>query len=729
MSARMDAETTPEERLDDLFRLTPKQAATLEKLKLVTAEDLLLYFPTRYQNLSEAQSISAMSKGAKVTIFGTITSLSSAKTFRSKIPLAEATIQDATGSIKAVWFHQPYVAKILKKGMAIRAAGTISERKGGLYLANPIVEPIAPEILEELASPLFGTHATAQYYPVYSGRGELSPRWFHYHIERLLKAGVHERMQDPISDTILKKYHLPSLKTALVWIHAPRKEADAQTAQKRFAFQEIFFIQLGRLKQKKEYAKHPSFRVEGAPGHIEQFLKRFPFAPTKAQQKAIAEILTDLAKDKPAMRLLEGDVGSGKTLVAAAAAYAIVVSKPSSLKYTNLQVAYMAPTEILAKQHFESFISYFSHLPIQIGLITGSECRKFPSKVDPASHTGISRAQFLKWVASGDISIVIGTHALIQKSVKFKNLACVIIDEQHRFGVMQRMKLSRKGNETAVTSPAPHLLSMTATPIPRTLALTLYGDLDLTLINEMPAGRKPIVTEIVTKKTRGTAYEIMHREIKAGRQAYIICPRIDEPDPEKKNALDAKSVVAEAKRLQKEEFPDHEIAVLHGKMTPKNKDEVMERFASGEVDILVATSVVEVGVNVPNASVILIEGAERFGLAQLHQLRGRVLRSSHQAYCFVLSDSGENKRLSALAKAKNGFELAELDLELRGAGELSGGKQWGVSDIGMQAIKNLDMVTAARTEAQHVLDTNDLLLSNKVITQKYLERSLDLHFE
>lgn len=726
----MNLPATPDTPLSDYFRIDPKQARTLEGLRIETLADLLQYFPARYQNLTEAQAISSVNKGAKVTIFGVISSLKTAKTFRSKIPMAEATIKDQTGSLKIVWFHQPYIAKMLKKGTPVKAAGTISERSGSLYLANPIVEPIAQEVLDELSLPLFGKELTSNLYPIYPARGNLSSRWFHHHIERVLKTGIHEHLQDPIPQDILKKYHLPSLKTALVWMHAPRKESDAQAAQKRFSFQEIFFIQLGRLTQKQEYAKYPAYHVEDANTHVAKFLERFPFPPTNAQRRAIDEILKDFSKDSPGTRLLEGDVGSGKTLVAAAAAYAIVMAKPASLQYTNLQVAYMAPTEILAKQHFESFISYFSHLPIQIGLITGSGCRKFPSKVSPSSHTDISRAQFLKWVASGDISIVVGTHALIQKTVRFKNLACVIIDEQHRFGVMQRMKLSRKGQEGGIRTPAPHLLSMTATPIPRTLALTLYGDLDLSIIDEMPKGRKTIITEVVNKKTVARAYETMSKELAARRQAYVICPRIDEPDPDKKNALDAKSAVAEAKRLKKEVFPDKEIAVLHGKMTPKAKDEVMEQFAQGKIDILVATSVVEVGVNVPNASVILIEGAERFGLAQLHQLRGRVLRSSHQAYCFVSSESAEtNKRLSALVKAKNGFELAELDLELRGAGELSGGKQWGISDVGMQAIKNLDMVKAARTEAEKILLENPEFLSRSTLGEKYISRSLDTHFE
>jgi ATP-dependent DNA helicase RecG len=385
----------------------------------------------------------------------------------------------------------------------------------------------------------------------------------------------------------------------------------------------------------------------------------------------------------------------------------------------------MAPTEILAKQHFESFIQYFKHMPISIGFISGTGCRKFPSKVNNGGWTDISRTQLLKWVKNGEIAILIGTHALIQKTVEFKDLAYVIIDEQHRFGTLQRQKLARKHNVT------PHLLSMTATPIPRTLALTLYGDLDLSLIDQMPTGRKPIITEIITEPKREKTYEKIKQELKDGRQVYVICPRIEEADPDKEQALNVKSVVEEAKRLKEKIFKEWNIDILHSKMKPKEKDSIMLQFEKKEIDILVATSVVEVGVNVPNATIILIEGAERFGLSQLHQLRGSVIRSNHQAYCYVLSDSKSDKtveRLKALNTAKNGFELSEIDLKLRGAGELYGGKQWGITDIGMEAIKNIKMVEAARNEAQ-IIVREDQTLSNYPILKETIDSKREIHFE
>jgi ATP-dependent DNA helicase RecG len=336
-------------------------------------------------------------------------------------------------------------------------------------------------------------------------------------------------------------------------------------------------------------------------------------------------------------------------------------------------------------------------------------------------------------VANGEIPIVVGTHALIQKQVKFKNLAYAIIDEQHRFGVMQRAKFIRRQSvDQDKSAPLPHLLSMTATPIPRTLALTVYGDLDLTLLDQMPAGRKPIITKIVPPGKRSEAYEHIRAELSAGRQAYIICPRIEEPDPEKELALQAKSAKAETVRLQEKVFTEFTVEVMHSKLKPKDKEDTMQQFVDGEIDILVSTSVIEVGVNVPNATVIVIEVAERFGLAQLHQLRGRVLRSNHQAYCYIFSETKSAKslaRLKALVTAKNGFELAELDLALRGSGTITGKKQWGISDLGMEAIKNLKMVTAARLEAESIIASDPDLSHHPQFLARLSSQKQEIHFE
>ena len=716
----MDANTP----LVKIFRLNPIHQAGLARLKIATAGDLLLYFPNRYEEPGARRNIADLALGENAIIYGKVTGIKIKKTFRTKIPMSEATIEDQSGKIKAVWYHQAYMAKKSPEGAWAEFRGKVTDRDGELYLANPEVRTGGKWIGEH--NTIFADEESGKLghspslIPVYPETRGLSSGWFYYHIERVLRQIDLSKLVDPIPAEILTKYHLPSLATALVFLHLPQKSADAEVARKRFAFQEVLMIQLARLRQKKNYQAHNSFKFSAPAEDIKDFLKRFPFEPTSAQHKAIGEILTDLNGHKPMLRLLEGDVGSGKTLVAAVTAFAAVKS--------GLEVAYMAPTEILARQHFESFISYFKHIPnIQVGLITGTECRKFPSKIDPQGHTHISRTTLLKWVANGEIPILIGTHALIQKSVKFKNLAYAIIDEQHRFGVIQRGKLVRKDSDRV-----PHLLSMTATPIPRTLALTIYGDLDLSLLDAMPAGRKPIITEIVAPDRRDATYEKIRKELQAGRQAYIICPRIDEPDPDKELALQAKSAKSEQVRLGKKVFPEYVVGLVHSKMKPKDKEEVMAEFTRGEINILVATSVVEVGVNVPNATVIVIEGSERFGLAQLHQLRGRVLRSSTQAYCYLFSETKNAKsmeRLKALKTAKNGFELAEMDLALRGSGTLTNGKQWGITDIGMEAIKNLKMVEAARTEAQNLLEKDFELKKYPLLREKVEKPSADIHFE
>ena len=696
----------PETLLETIFRLTPIQKKGLAKLGIATALDMLCYFPIRYTSIAEIKNIAGLAKGDTATIYGRVVSSKTSKGFRTKIPMTEAVIEDSTGHIKCVWFHQAYISKMPVPEMMVKLSGHVEERGGVPYLANPELVR-TNELPLDTSGSLFENDKETQFYPVYPETKGITSRFIYHHIQKLFSKGVLDNISDQIPEEILNKYHLPTLRSALVWIHAPQKEADAQSARKRFAFEEVFMIQLARQRERALTKEHSGFVIEPEEKALAHFTSRFPFKPTPSQEHALKDIFSDFKKGIPMGRLLEGDVGSGKTFVAAVSAYAVATTPPHDNKFGNLQVAYMAPTEILAEQHFKSFIEYFqsgagdkSGNPIEIGLLTGSGAKKFPSKLDPEGSTKVSKAQLLKWVADGKLPILIGTHSLIQKNVEFKNLGLAIVDEQHRFGTLQRGKLAKK------ESSIPHFLSMTATPIPRTLALTIYGNLDLTLLDEMPVGRLPIKTELVTKSNRQKMEEHIREEINNGRQAYVICPRINEPDPEKELALNAKSVIAEAKRIAEDIFPEFEVGVLHGKMKPAEKEWVMEEFKKGAIHILVATSVIEVGVNVPNATMIVIEGAERFGLAQLHQLRGRVIRSNHQAYCYILTDSTNEtsqKRLKALVSAKNGFELAELDLTLRGSGELSGGKQWGISDLGMEAIKNIKMVEAARIEAGRMI--------------------------
>lgn len=711
-------------------RLKADQKSALTRLGIRTIRDLLYHFPARYEASGPSGTVASVTPGTEVTLFGTIRKPETRKAWKSRRPMAEAWLEDSSGRIKLMWFSQPYMAKMLADGMVVKASGRIAGAGAKVYLANPEIDKskVAPDEVHEslftktAASPIIDDTL----YAIYPESRGVSSLWFLHAMKKVFEAHVHENLEDPLPKDLLDRYNLPSLATALVWVHAPRKQGDADAAKKRFAFEEIFTLQLALARERAQAIKEKALPVHVDRKALKDFVSSFPFPATEAQLRTIETIVTDFEKAHPMRRLLEGDVGSGKTAVAAATSYLVATSTPPGRASGTLQVAYMCPTEILAKQHFSTFVSYFKDHPIPIGLITGNECRKFPSKVPYEESAKISRAQFAKWVKNGEIPIVIGTHALVYKSLDFQNLAYAIIDEQHRFGKAHRQKLTRKH------SISPHLLSMTATPIPRTLALTIYGDLDLSVLDQMPAGRKPIITEVLGPEKRETAYDRVRKEMANGRQAYVICPRIDEPDPNKELAVQAKSVKAEAGRLKKEVFPEANIGILHSKMTPKEKERVMSEFESGKIDILVATSVVEVGVNVPNATVILIEGAERFGLAQLHQLRGRVIRSNNQAYCFALPESygpTTKERLKALTTAKDGFELAEYDLALRGAGELAGNRQWGVSDIAMEAIKNLRLVEAARTEAAKIIETDPELTSLPALAPIVKEKLERLYME
>jgi len=769
------------DNIETQFRIDINQKKALERLGITRVRDLLYYFPSRYTDISEFRHINTLKNGETATIIGKISDLKTKKSFKSKIPMGEATIADLTGKIHIIWFHQPYLAKMLRDGSTVRVTGKISDNKTyGLTLTNPEIskEDILPI---DLHDSLFqkGEKSEQFGYPVYPESKGITSKWIYHAINKILKQDCVKNIEDYLDKKILEKYKLPSLHTALVWIHSPQKKEHAEIARKRFAFEEVFFIQLARQQERKRYEELFSYKLVVDDKDIKDFTSRFPFTPTLAQNNAIHTILEDLKKDKPMSRLIEGDVGSGKTFVAATIAYAVIKNRPlkSPVKYGgdrfsskkesktmqdfgNLQVAYMAPTEVLATQLYESFIKYFEHTGISIALMTSSGCRKFPSKSagwengkQIKTWTTISKNQLLKWIKNGEIPIVIGTHSLISKTVEFEDLGLVIIDEQHRFGTNQRMKLAKKEGHS------PHYLSMTATPIPRTLALTIYGDLDLSIIDQMPLGRKKVITEIVSENKRSEAYDKIKKELEAGRQVYIICPKIEDDEEVRLNTYeglvsstertvrkfsaenfraresiqsDLKSVTTEAKRLKKDIFPNYNIDIMHSKMTKEKKEKVMRDFADHKIDILVSTSVIEVGVNIPNATVIVIEGAERFGLAQLHQLRGRVIRSTYQSYCYLFADAKTEKtmdRLKALTRAANGFELAELDLSLRGAGLLSGDKQWGITDLGMEAMKNIKMVEAARSEAITIIQKDIDLKSYPLLSKTLASKNLKLHFE
>lgn len=714
----------PEDPVGKHFRLTSVQQQALKRLGIASVRDLLYHFPTRFETAGGSSRVADLAPGTRVTLYGQLSKLEAKRLWRSKRPATEGWFEDGSGRVKVIWFNQPYIAKMTPQNMPVQLTGSVAG-KDKPYITNPEVKRVDAASIPE---PLFAEKekGVSALFPVYPESRGITSLWFYHAMARVFKEGALSRIEDPLPEDVRERYHLPQLADALVFMHTPEKERDAEAARKRFAFEEIFVIQVGKQleRARSDHLTAPAIAVD--EDTIRKFVASLPFELTGAQKRAVQEILDDFKRTRPMARLLEGDVGSGKTAVAAATAYAAVTSRPSGRDSGTLQVAYMAPTEILAAQHFQSFIRYFKELPINIALITGSGCYKFPSKVHPEKPTTISRAQLLKWVASGEIAMVVGTHALIQKSVKFRDLAYAIVDEQHRFGTAQRQALTKK------SEVAPHFLSMTATPIPRTLALTLYGDLDISVLDELPPERAGIETKVVGPDKRGEAYELVRHELAAGRQAYVICPRIEEPDPEKEMALRVKSAKAEAVRLQKEIFPEYAVGLMHGKLKPAEKDVVMQKFIDRKIDVLVSTSVIEVGVNVPNATCILIEAPERFGLAQLHQLRGRVLRSAHQAYCFLLPDTKSAfslARLKTIAKTRNGFELAEADLQARGAGDLFGRAQWGVSDIGMEALKNLRLIEAARSEAHRLLERDPALKRHPLLKARAQDAGAQLHEE
>ena len=704
---------TLETNLEEIFRVTPRQRLALKKLGLLTVENLLEHFPYRYENPADFKKISDLLSGEQVRIAGRVEKIEFEKTWKRKLNIAKAVIDDGSGKIEAVWFRQPYIAKMLPEGSTAVFSGKIGIRSGKYYLANPLYEFIPQSALSDFFNALAPRPSTL--YPLYSTSAGISSLWIQKHLERIL---LDVNVPEFLPDEIVKKYNLPERKTALRLIHFPKNLEHAEAAKKRLAFEKVFLLQLSRMKRKQDLKNSSGLKIKKSPELKKEFLNLLSFTPTTSQLKSMEDVEKDIASGNPMNRLLEGDVGSGKTAIAAYAAFLVAKN--------GAQATYMAPTEILARQHFESFFKLLGQSNIRVGLLTSSISEKFPSKINKNLPTHVSKAQLLKWAKEREIHILIGTHSLIEKKVEFKNLALAMVDEQHRFGVNQRGRLLRK-NKTI-----PHFLSMSATPIPRTLALSIYADLDISLIDELPPGRKQIETKIVPPKERGIAYEFIRQNLNNGEQAFVICPRIQKSDKETMMNLEMKSVKEEYEKLKKSVFPEFEIGIMHGKLTSKEKEETMRNFREDKIKILVSTSVIEVGVDVPNATMMLIEGAERFGLAQMHQFRGRVGRGEKQSYCFIFPNSySENsrRRLKALKEAKSGFELAEYDLEFRGAGELTGKNQWGVSDIGMEALKNLKMVEAARTEARAIIE-NNLLHKYELLQEKIqkIEQS-EIHFE
>ena len=681
--------------LQQTFQLKAAQKIALKRLNIETVHDMLYHLPTRYESFQhETQDLQLK---AKVSIKGQIKKINMRRVFRKNTMMTEAEILTLDNKvIKAMWFNQPYIAKKFPVGSDVIINGQVTGKEDKKYIANPDIKPISnltivtPKDTEELI-------------PIYPESVGISSLWFRTKIDKILNEI--EEIKDPIPQKILDKYSLPTLKDAFLFIHKPKRTNDIETAKKRFAFDEVFLMQIMKQKERHLFLQKNTLKIKPKKEELQTIKNRFSFELTECQKKVVTETLKDLeGKNGPMQRILQGEVGSGKTAVAGAIMHTVVNTTPPNQKAGRLQVAYLAPTEILAEQQYNFFKEFFSHIEINIGLITSKKGRKFPSKIDKTKDTEISKNQLKSWVESGEVSILVGTHALIQKDIKFKNLGLVIIDEQHRFGVEQRNTLLRQDKVT------PHMLSMSATPIPRTLALTVYGDLDISIIDELPKNRKQVKTTLLTESQKEKAYKKIDQEIKKGRQAYIVCPRVEDGD----DTLNLHSVDEEEKII-KEKFRNYKIAKLHGKLKQDKKTEIIKDFRDKKIDILITTTVVEVGIDIPNATLMIIENAERFGLSQLHQLRGRITRGEHESHCFLISDTKAEitlERLKLLTETTDGFKLAEKDLDLRGAGELFGLSQSGISDFGMQALKNPKLVEITQKEARDLVEADPELIEH-----------------
>ncbi|MDP3882813.1 MAG: ATP-dependent DNA helicase RecG [Candidatus Staskawiczbacteria bacterium] len=746
----MDLSTNVEE----VPKIGTAYAKKLKKFGIKTIQDLIFYFPARYDDFSEIISIKDARQRLKdvVCVQGIITQIENTRTYKKWMAMTEATVRDDSGEIKIIWFNQPYIAKSLKEDDFVCLAGKVALYKEGIYLNSPAYERI-----NEIGENEELTH-TGRIVPVYAETRGITSRWLRYVIKPLLYR-FSEQVPESLPQEIMKKYKFLPVNEALWQLHFPESFEHADAAKARFSFEELFLIQLNVLKERAKLMQKRSPACSMDADLMKKFTDSLPFKLTDSQKKCAFQILKDLEKSVPMSRLLEGDVGSGKTVVAAMAGLSVIKNKH--------QVAFMAPTEILAKQHFKSISDLLKNFDVRIGLLTSKDARI--SKENET--TEVSKKSLLGDIENGQLDIIIGTHSLIQKGVNFssyggspgggKNLALVVLDEQHRFGVEQRDHLIK--NKRLV----PHLLSMTATPIPRTLALTVYGDLDLSLIDEMPKNRKKVKTVIVEPGQRKEAYEFIKKEVSEGKGVFVIFPKIDSTASKLKEAADrapssiqldrargsiqafvpqnylpmslaslalneVKALKEEYEKLSKEIFPDLRITMLHGRMKAPEKERIMLDFKKGEIDILLSTSVVEVGVDVPRATIMMIEGAERFGLSQLHQFRGRVGRSDVQSYCFLFTTSPDQlnrKRLKALVESNNGFELAQKDLEIRGPGSLYGTQQWGLPDMAMQGLSNIFLVEKTRTAAKEILEKDPTLEKCPLLKERLKNFEKRIHFE
>lgn len=694
----------PIEKISKVGAVTAKK---LKRLGLEKAGDLLYWFPFRYEDYRKILAIKDLVDGIEATVHGRVEMIANRRGFRSRKNITEALIRDESGSLRITWFNQPFIAKNIKAGDVIFLSGKIKSDMLGPRLLSPIYEKETKN----------QNNHTARLLPVYPSTGGLTQKQIRYLISQVLP--ISESIKDWLPDEIIKRFSFVSLSSALLGIHFPKNENELKKSTERLKFDELFLIQLraqiARNNQKKEKAPMISFHER----EIKKFVGNLPFDLTVTQKISAWEILRDLEKTNPMNRLLSGDVGSGKTIIATISLLDVILS--------DYQGILLAPTEILACQHFDTICGLLGD-KFKIALLTRSQQKIFNAKLP--IKTKISKKQIVDEIIKGNINVVIGTHALLSEKVQFKDIGLIIVDEQHRFGVNQRKAIKDKTKEISA-----HYLSMTATPIPRSLALTVYGDLDLSIINELPIGRKPIITRVVEPMNRAKAYEFIRGQIKKGRQAFVICPLIEDSS-EVENILpglsfneEKKTVMKEYEKLSKEIFSDFAVGFIHGKLKPQEKELVMKKFKNNEINILISTSVVEVGVDISNASVMMIEGAERFGMAQLHQFRGRVGRSFYQSYCLLFTESRSEKvteRLQYFEKNIDGFKLAEKDLETRGPGEVYGVRQSGLMNLRLAKLNDLDIIKKSRQAVEQIAPNINLY---PVLTDKLAGWEKTLHLE
>ena len=643
------------------------RAELLARLGIQQVIDLLWHLPTRHEDYSQLRTIAEMTPGEHVTLIANLWEIRERKISQNR-QMVQGILADGTGTIHATWWNK-WIVKQLTIGSTLRFSGKVGLYMGQKTLDNPVFEDVDAEMV-----------STGRLAPIYRLTDGLSTNI----LRGVVKQAVEEYAQflnDPLPAEIRDTYQLPVLAEAIRGAHLPGNRQELDDAVRRLAFEELFYLQLGILQRRRDLKAAAAPALDAAPGLVDSYKQALPFEMTGAQARVTDEIVRDIARTVPMTRLVQGDVGSGKTAVAAAAMY-IAARKQT-------QSALLAPTQILAEQHHRTLTKLMAGLtredgtPLSIALLTGRV-------------TGTAREEILEDLRNGVIDIIVGTTALIQEHVEFNDAALIVVDEQHRFGVEQRGALRSKQEHQ------PHLLVMSATPIPRSLALTLYGDLDLSIIDEMPPGRIPIQTKIFSRRERERLYSFVASEARNGRQTFIVYPLVEESE-----SLDAGAAIDERKRLNEEVFPDLQVGLLHGRMKGSEKDETMRQFAGGEIDILVSTSVIEVGIDVPNASLIVIEDADRFGLAQLHQFRGRVGRGEHKSYCALVTKTAEGQateRLNALQATNDGFELAEIDLELRGPGDFLGTRQSGLPDLRVAQLTDLDTIASAREAAQKIFE-------------------------